>query len=217
MMSPSFIRDLTLIARRRGLIAAVFAHALLASGFMLAWSGSSRVPVLTGANLYEQLYLVQCVFMTVAAPWIAARLMATERRGEWVRLAALLGQAPGRALAVRLVTVAVWTIVTAAAGLPAAILAQQMSGVTAVVLTIDFLTLVGCALGAAMITVHVELMIEDRLASWMLSSAIACAIFVAGRQTPFAPFIAAIVVAVVSARMMRWTNETFWYLADRRS
>lgn len=217
MIGVLLSRDMTFIARRRGLVAAAAAHAAIACGFMLAWSGERRVPVLPGTSLYEQLFLVQSAFLCIAAPWIAARLMADERRVSWVRLAALTGATPQAAIVARIITLSVWIAIAVAAAWPAALLAKEMSGVTSAGFFFDQVTLLGFGLLAGLVTLEVELIVDSRLASWLSATAISVLIYRVLWSIGSSAALLSLVVAIAVALRLAWrADQAFWYLPERR-
>lgn len=218
MMRAAFIRDATLMIRRRGLIAALLAHSVLASGFMLAWAGQGRVPVLRGDNLYEQLGVVQWAFMALLAPWIAARMMATERRDEWTRLSVLTGQPPASLIATRLAAVTLLMAAAIAAAWPAVLLAAEMSGTSLTRVAFDQLVLALCACCSAIVALHVELTIEDRVMSWIAATAASVVVFTSVAYAGAAAALIALSGATAAALWLtRRADLALWHLRTRRA
>lgn len=164
-------RAFTLAARRRGLLAAAAGHAVIATVFVTAWGDAARVPFLSGANLFEQLALVQMVFMAVAAPWIGARLASGETRTGIERLARHYGTTSTIHLRDRMAVASIWTLLVQLAALPAAIEAQQVAAVapwTAIAwqLTVLAIGLTGAALASVLAARH-----DSGIVRWLAPAA----------------------------------------------
>jgi hypothetical protein len=129
------------------------------------------VPVLAGATIYAQLYLVQCVLLMAMMPWAAARAVATERADDLVRLSAILALPPSRIVVARLFAAAIAPALVVAGGLPVALIAQQMSAVPAARALIDQFTLLTYALPAAVLTAWWMQIASDRLLGWLGATA----------------------------------------------
>ncbi|HVL70178.1 MAG TPA: hypothetical protein VM364_23155 [Vicinamibacterales bacterium] len=121
-------RYLTIAARRPALIAAVAAHAALGAAFVASWGGTTRLPGFPGATLYEQLLRIDALFLAVAAPWVAARLIGGERREDVDRLSLQYGRSASAVHRARIGAAFAWTVTLQAAVLPAALEVQQLSG-----------------------------------------------------------------------------------------
>jgi hypothetical protein len=180
-MRAAIVRDLALFTGRRGLLAAAALHAAIACAFMLAWSAARRVPILAGDDLYAQLRTIQWVFVALATPWIAARAIARERGGEWVRLSMLTGMPKRRLIGARAATLALGAIAVVLAALPAVLLAEDMSVPGIHSLPVDQLRLAVFACVLVWMAMALEVTLENRLASWILSTAAAAVLLLGVR------------------------------------
>lgn len=175
-------RDLTLAARRPGLLCALGLHAALTAVFLQAWGSAGIVPVLPGSNLYEQLATVQRALVIVMAPWMAARIAGIETRGDVARLSLLVNAPVSTILRARLIAVLVWIALFVCAGLPSVVLAQQMSTATPpeVLRGQLLLATVGCA--AALLTLVAGRWTDNGIARWAIATtAMTMAAFMVGR------------------------------------
>ena len=161
--------------------------------FLAAWGGH-RVPMLPGATIYAQLYLIQCVLLVVVMPWAAARAVATERADDLVRLSAMLALPPSRLVIARLLAASIAPALVVAGALPVALVAQQMSAVPAARALADQCTLLTFALPAAVVTVWWMQISRDRLLGWLGATASAILLVAMVRSV----FPAAATAAVVS-------------------
>lgn len=179
-MNRLLARELTLASRRPGLWMAVSLHAAMAAAFMAAWGGEGLVPVLPGSTLYEQLLAVQHVLILAAAPWLAARIAAPERRDDVDRLSMLLNATQQDLLRARLAAAAVWVLLWCLSGFPAALLAHQMSPTTpgGLLATQLQLLVVGCAAASAAVLLarHTDSGVARWTVAWAGSTIVAVAI-----------------------------------------
>jgi hypothetical protein len=169
-MRAVLVREALVVARRPAVVSIVVVYSGLLALFLSAWGGQ-RVPVLAGATIYAQLYLVQCVLLMAMMPWAAARAVATERADDLVRLSAILALPPSRIVVARLFAAAIAPALVVAGGLPVALIAQQMSAVPAARALIDQLTLLTYALPAAVVTAWWMQIASDRLLGWLGATA----------------------------------------------
>jgi hypothetical protein len=216
-MRAAFLRDLLLIARRPGMLAAAAANAAIPTAFLFAWTDAGRVPLLAGGNLYEQQRIVVWWFLAFAAPWTMARLMADERAGEWSRLSAVSGLTPMTLVAGRLLAAVVYLAVIVCAALPPVLLAQQMSPIGISTLAADQLALLSAAAGASSVTLWLEFRIARRLLGWSVSTMASAAIFamLAGRP-PEVTAIAGVALSVGAVAGLLWrADDRLWYLPEQ--
>jgi hypothetical protein len=164
------VRELVLSARRSGLWITVAVHALLSLAFLEAWGGTSGAPILSGTSLYTQLIALQFAFVLVAAPWMAARVMAPSTQRDTPRMSLLFGVDAADILRAQSIVAAIWVLLLCAAAWPAALLAQQMSPLAGGVPGVDQLVIFGGAGAAALLTTGVARWIDNSIARWLLGS-----------------------------------------------
>jgi hypothetical protein len=193
-MGALLSREALVVARRPAVVSIVVIYSGLLALFLSAWGGH-RVPMLPGATIYEQLFLLQSVLLVVAMPWAAARAVATERADDLVRLSALLALRPSRLVIARLLAAALAPALVVAGALPVALIAQQMSAVAAARALADQLTLLTFALPAAVVTVWWMQFSHDRLLGWLGATASAILLVAMLRSV----FPVAAIAAIVSA------------------
>jgi hypothetical protein len=169
-MRVLLVREALIVARKPAVISMVVLYSGLLALLLSAFDGH-RVPMLPGATIYGQLYLLQCALLVVVMPWAAARGIATERADDLVRLSATLGLPPSRLVFARLLAAAIGPALVVAGALPVALIAQQMSAVSAVRALADQFTLLTFALPAAVVTVWWMQISRDRLSGWLGASA----------------------------------------------
>jgi hypothetical protein len=169
-MRALLIREALVVARRPALVGIVIIYSGLLALFLAAWGGH-RVPMLPGATIYAQLYLLQSVLLIAVMPWAAARVVATERADDLVRLSAILALPPSYLVIARLVAAAIAPALVVAGALPVALIAQQMSAVPAAGAFADQFTLLTFALPAAVVTVWWMQISNDRLLGWLGATA----------------------------------------------
>ena len=165
-------RELTLSSRRSGLWIAAAVHAVLAFTFLQAWEGVRTVPGLPGASLSEQLGLLQQALAVVAAPWIAARIAAPERRADLPRLAHLFGVSETALAQARFGVTAIWILLFCAAALPIAVIAHEMAVAPASLLG-GQLRLLLVALAAGGLGVAIARRLDGDIRRWLIATALA--------------------------------------------
>lgn len=215
-MRPLVSRDLALVTRRRGLIAAALVHAGLVSAFVVAWSEPGRMPLLAGDDLYSQLTNIQWAFMAIAAPWITARVMAGERGAAWSRLAGLTAVSPARLLLARASVISLTLIVVIGSALPPVVLAHQMSHESMRALAIDQLELLAFAMCLGAIALHIELTIRDRLVSWLAATCAGVGMLASAQLLghPIAAGASAALAVAACALLARRADAHHWYMME---
>lgn len=163
-------RDLIVSARRPALMAALALFAAISALFLYAWGRAATVPGLPGGNLYEQISVVQRVLVMVLAPWVAVRIAGVETREDLARMALLLNLPAARIERSRYVSVLVWMLLLVLAGLPASLLAQQMSAASMGDLARGTAGLAGVAAAAALVAITLGRWIDDGIAKWTLAT-----------------------------------------------
>lgn len=169
-------RYLIAAGRRRGLVVTAVLHAALGVAFVTTWGASGRVPVLAGSNLYEQATLLQTLFMAIVSPWIVARVADNETREHVTRLALQYGVSTTAVHRARALVAILWVVIVQAVALPAAIEAQQLSGVTARAAATGQLQVLAVALGGALLACSTAARIDNGLARWLAPAVLTTAI-----------------------------------------
>jgi hypothetical protein len=164
-------RNFVITARRSGLFAAAAAHATVTAFYLEAWGEAGGAPIAGGANIFEQLLLVQFVLMALVAPWVAARVVAGETRVDLARLSIQYGVLPGTLWRGRLMTVIAWIVVVQLAGVPAAIEAQQMSALSVYSAAEGQLALLCVALAGGLLSCATAARIDVDLIRWLFPAA----------------------------------------------
>ena len=192
-MRALLVREALVVARKPAVVSMVVLYSGLLALLLVAFDGH-RVPMLPGATIYAQLYLLQCALLVVIMPWAAARGMATERADDLVRLSAALALPPSRLIVARLLAASIGPALVVAGALPVALIAQQMSAVSAVRALADQFTLLTFALPTAVVTVWWMQISRDRLSGWLGATASAILLV----ATLHALFSVAATAAIVS-------------------
>jgi hypothetical protein len=175
-------RDLTVAARRPGLVVALALYAAVGALFLHAWGRAGLVPGLPGGNLHEQLAILQRVLVVALAPWIAVRVTGPETRDDRARLGLLLNVHATQIERARFVSLMVWMLLLVLAGLPASLLAQQMSAATMSDLARGTGAVAGLAAAAAIVAIALGRWIDDAIATWTVAAgSLTVAALVAGR------------------------------------
>jgi hypothetical protein len=213
-MMPLFCwRELGAVGRSRALAVSVAVHVSVLSAFLLLWGGG--MPVLPGANVYEQLLLVQRALLAVLLPWTAVRCAAAARGNQLVMLAAatatppsrvLLGQCAGRCAALAAVVIV---------GLPPAIVAQQASALPIARIASDALPLLGLCAAASLVASWSMIACRSRVAAWVGASGFVVLITVAASGAgPAAWWMCAALLGVGVAVLAAAADSRFQYLSD---
>jgi hypothetical protein len=165
-MRALFIREALVVARKPAVISIAVVYCGLLALFLAGWGGRP-VPMFPGANIYGQLYLLQCVLLIAVMPWAAARAVATERADDLVRLSAVLAVPPSRLVVARLLAASIAPALVVTAALPVALVAQQLAAVPASRAIADQLTLLTFSLPAGVVTLWWMQISRDRLLGWL--------------------------------------------------
>lgn len=217
-MMPLFCwRELMSVGRSGALAVSVGVHVSVLTMFLLLWGGG--MPVLPGANVYEQLLVVQRALLAVLLPWTAIRCAAAARGNDLVVLAAatatppsrvLLGQCAGRFAALAAVVMV---------GVPPAIVAQQASASPLARLASDALPLLGLCAAASVIASWSMLTCRSRVAAWVWASGLGLLLWriisLAGDAAgPATWSVVAAVTGIGAAALAAVADSRFRYLSD---
>jgi hypothetical protein len=212
-MMPIFcLRELTAVARSAALPASIAVHVSVATAFLLLWGGG--MPVLAGANVYEQLLLIQRALLAVLLPWTAIRCGAATRGDDLVMLAAVTATSPSRVLlaqwAGRFAALAAVVVV----GLPPAIVAQQASALPLMRIASDVLPLLGLCAMASLVVSWSMLAFRSRVTAWVWASAVVGVISWSAAG-PMAWWTIVALTGIGAAALIFVAESRFRYLSDR--
>ena len=163
-------RDLVVIGRHRSMLVAVALHVGLLAAFLAAWSDVAHVPGLPGSNLYEQYRVIQWVTVALILPWAVCRFIAGERGEQWSLASFVTGLSRSRLFTLRLLALGTFAGLLVASGLPLALLAQQVSSVSAIVALADLGSLFLFSIAATVLTMSIVLIVRDVVAGWLLAT-----------------------------------------------
>ena len=181
--------------------------------YLLVWGDG--LPLVGARPVLEQFATTQWIFLGLALPWTASRSGAAWRRDEIAQLAALGAVLPSSAVAASVAALTVLLLAMAAAGLPLALLAQQISAVPAMDLWRTQLPLYALSLVAAPVTAACMLVVANRVMAWTAASAITFIMMIAVPQgLAGAAVLAALAVAAV-ALLVNGADRRFWYLSEQ--
>lgn len=205
-------RELVAVGRSRALAVSIGVHGSVLTAFLLLWGGG--MPVLPGANVYEQLLVLQRALLVILLPWLAVRCAAAARGNELVMLAAAAATPPSRVLLGQCVGRFAALAVVVIAGLPLALVAQQASALPLARAASDLLPLFALCAAASLITSWSILACRSRVAAWIGASSfvllltwIAAAGAVAWWLLPPAIGLGAAALAVVADSRFRYLSD----------
>ena len=213
---PWLLLDITIGMRTRAFAVALGAHAALLGAFVVLWSGG--VPLLPGTNLYEQLRLIDGLFLLAVLPWVASRCGGDERGNQLVMLSALAATPPSCILLARFAGRAIVGLVVALAGLPLMVVAQQISAVPAPRVLFDTVPLVALAVLASAASLFWSVQSRSVILAW--TAATASTVFVVFITTSALPGNAALGALVVLAALAAGSsaaraNTSLRYLSEQ--
>jgi hypothetical protein len=207
------MREFILAARRPALTAVLCLHVALVAGFALVWHRG--MPVLPGANPYEQQRLVQWTVLWVLLPWTAVRCAAPDGASGVARVSAALAVRPSSVVVAKVLALSAVLTLVGMAALPAVILSLQMSALPLSALTPHLFSLAALAVLVAAAVVASSLAVQDRLAAWLLAAGATGAILLAvstwipaGLLTWLAAIAGGSAIAAATAR---WSDNAHRY------
>ena len=166
MMRGLIVRETLVVARQPALVLVAVLYSGAIGLFLAAWGGH-RLAGLPGATIYDQQHLLQSLLLVFVMPWTAARTIATDRGNSLVRASAILAQPPSRLVMARIAAASIACALVVATAMPATLVAQQMSAVSAARAIAGQLTLLSFSLPAGVLTVWWMLVSRDRLLGWL--------------------------------------------------
>ena len=211
-----FVRDMTIALRTRAFAAALGVHAALLAAFIVLWDGG--VPMLPGANLYEQQRLVQSIVLICLLPWAATRCAPSERGDAMVQLSAIAADRPSRIVTAQVVARVVLLAAIVLGGFPLMLVALDLAAQPFSRALADLVPGVGLVAVASSSSVWWTLAHPDRLTAWLgatLSTIAAVAVggmlFPAGTVTAVLVLVSVAGAAVAASR----ANVSLRYLSER--
>ena len=163
------VRDITIGLRTRAFAAALGGHTALLAAFIALWDGG--VPMLPGANVYEQQRLVQMIVLACLLPWAAARCAPSERGDAMVLLSAIAADRPSRIVTAQFAARMVLLAAIVLAGFPLMLVARDLAAQPFARALYDIVPLFGVAAMAACSSLVWTLGHPDRLTAWIGATA----------------------------------------------
>jgi hypothetical protein len=209
-------RDVTIGMRTRAFAAVLCVHAALLAAFVVLWDGG--VPMLPGANVYQQQRLVQLIVLLCLLPWAAVRCAPFARGDEMVLLSAIVADRPSRIVSAQFGARLALLAVVVLSGLPLMLLSGAVAAQPVGRAVTDVLPALGVAAIAASSSVWWTLGQADRLTAWLGAAAsTATAVAAVAMLLPtgaMAGALTLISVAGVAASASR-ANWSLRYLSER--
>jgi hypothetical protein len=163
------IRDMSIGMRTRAFAAALAVHVALLAAFIVLWDGG--VPMLPGANVYEQQRLLQTSLLVCLLPWAAVRCAPSDRGDEMVLLSAITGDRPSRIVTAQFAARAVLLAAIALSGLPLMLVAGDLAAQPLARPLTDVVPVLALATMASCSSVWWTLGHPDRLTAWLGATA----------------------------------------------
>ena len=209
-------RDVTIGMRTRAFAAVLCVHAALLAAFILLWDGG--VPMLPGANVYQQQRLVQLIVLLCLLPWAAVRCAPSARGDELVLLSAIIADRPSGIVSAQFGARLVLLAVVVLSGLPLMLLSGALAAQPVERAVADVIPALGVAAIASSASVWWTLGQAARLAAWLGAAAsTAIAVAAVAMLLPagaMAGALSLISVAGVAASASR-ANLSLRYLSER--
>ena len=213
-MRATLWRELTVVVRRPAFTVAICTYVLLLAGFVLVWGAFAPL----FANPYEQQRAVQWALLTALLPWTAARCMAPDRGVGLVLMCALTAQRPSTVIVGKLFALSGALFLIVVVGLPAAVIAQQMSAIPVSKVFGDAIAIAGLPLLVAALTIASTVLSSARLMGWLVAGAsTACVVLVSWRLSPAGLPVGAaclVVGGAIATCVASWSNTSLRYIAD---
>ncbi|MES1255275.1 MAG: hypothetical protein ABUS56_06705 [Acidobacteriota bacterium] len=207
------LREFLLAARRPALTAVLCLHVALVAGFTLVWHRG--MPVLAGANPYEQQRLVQWIVLWGLLPWTAVRCAAPDGATGLARVSAVLAVRPSSVVVAKFLALSGVLMLVGMAGLPAVILALQMSALPLSALPAHLFSLAALALLVAAAAVASSLAVQGRLAAWLLAAGSSGVVLLALSASLPAGLLAWLAAgatgSAIAAATARWSDTAHRY------
>jgi hypothetical protein len=210
------VRELIVLARRPAWAAVTGLYIALLGGFVLVWSRG--MPGLAGANTYEQQRTVQWAVLSVLLPWAAVRCMAPDRGDGFVLVSSVTATPPFSMVLAKVLALAGALVLVVLAGLPVAVMAQQMSAAAFSSTLRDLVSLLGLTVLVSGAAVTWVLAVRGRLAAWMgTGSSVGLVLVALCRWTPTGVPIGLLAAAIgvgLTVATATWGDATLRYCDD---
>jgi len=219
-MQAIILREALIAARKPALVSAAIVSAAVMAMFPVAW-GVRGIPTLDGASLYDQQFRLEWIVMLLILPWTAARVIATERSDDLVRLSAATALQPSRVLIARLFAAVLALLLVVAGPLPMVVTAQQMSATPGARVIGDQLALAAFALPTAVIAIWWMQVAGDRLLGWLGAAVTTVTLIVltrlGGATMDQAAFALATIGSAAAAVLIARADVWWRYLSEAAS
>jgi len=219
MMRAVSIRELIVIAGKPAWLTVIGLHVGLLAAFVIVWHRG--VPVLSGANVYEQQRLFQVWLLAALLPWTATRCLAPEWGNGLVATCALTALRPSSVILAKIVALSAALTLVVLAGFPAVIVAQQMSAIPLSDPIRDQLSLLGVTPLVAAVTMAWVLAVGDRLVAWVGATVFTAVTLLALSHAPLAgvpvDLMSTLVGITLALSVASWSDRALLYLAEPTS
>ena len=211
-----FVRDLTIGMRTRAFAMALAVHAALLATFIVLWDGG--VPMLPGANVYQQQRLVQMIALVCLLPWAACRCAPTERGDDMVLLSAMTAERPSRIVIAQFAALVVLLAAIVLCGLPLMLVARDLAAQPLARVMADVVPVLALATVASSASLCWTLGHPDRLVAWLGATgstagsfALLTVVLPAGATAPGLLLLSVVAAAAAASR----SNISLHYLSER--
>jgi len=213
MTLPLYTRELIVVARRPVLTAAVVVYVALLAGFTFMWG--LKLPSLMSSSFYDALRVFEWGLFAIVMPWVVARCHAPDFGDGLVMFSAASARRPSSIVLAKVLSLAGVVAVVAIAGVPAAIVAEKMSAVSASAVLRDVVSLLSLALLVSAVTITWSVARGHAMTSWVGGSATTAIVLVAASRwtsSQAAQDVSILLVAAaVTAAAATWTDRVFRY------
>jgi len=204
-------RDLAVVVRHGGFLAATAAHLAVLTAFVLIWGDG--VPVLREYTVLEQLTRLDLALLSVMLPWVALRCSLDEGRNGFVRLAAATARKPSSVIVARTGGLGGALVTVALSALPLFVLGQQISAVSVSSLASAMAPLIAISVLAAVIATGAKVLVRGRLSSWL--AATAATVIAAGASPIEGGVLRNLVLAIAVAGVLAmYVDRRLRYLSE---
>jgi len=213
MTVPLLTRELIVVARRPVLTAAVVVYVGLLAAFTFIWG--LKLPTLTGASFYDVLRTFNAGLFTIVMPWIVARCHAQDCGDGLVLLSAVSARRPSSIVLAKILSLAGVVVLVAIAGVPATIIAEKMSALSASAVLRDLGSALALAVLVSAVTTTWSVACGNAMTSWVGGSATTAVVLTAASRwasSRAAQDVSIVLVAMaVAAASATWTDRAFQY------
>jgi hypothetical protein len=216
-MGAAIRRELTLVGRSAALTAAVVAHTVLLTLFLVVWGEAGGLPFTPSVAFYDQFRGLELMSLALVLPWAVARCVALERGDDIVILAAVAGIPVSRFIGAKLLAGCGVAALVVLSALPPAVIAQQISALPWRRGAADTAALVVFGMAAAAIT-RACVQASGSMSGWLAAVLVMLSIIVIiPRDLPAArqAFMYGMVALLAIVPLMRSTMSVA-YLSERR-